>query len=164
MKRFICLVLPLFFIFLFCSCNKSSDVAAVTTGLSFTAKLSHQDKIYEYSYAFYKDGTAKADLISDKLTTSLFFSDDTVKYSYMDLEHTQNLKLINENLIIDFIYKVLKDADGKKLDLNNNCYSLTGKTDKYTYTIYFGETGLPIKIEEPQKNIEVLIKNPSIIT
>lgn len=164
MKRFICLVLPLFFIFLFCSCNKSSDVAAVTTGLSFTAKLSYQDKIYEYSYAFYKDGTAKADLISDKITTNLFFSGDTVKYSFMDLEHTQNLKLLNENLIIDFIYKVLKDANGKKLYLNNDNYSLKGKTDKYNYTVYFGESGLPLKIEDTQKQIEVLIKNPSLIS
>lgn len=164
MKKLLSITISLFFIFSLCNCNKeSSDVTAVTTGLSFTAELSYKNQTFKYDYKIFKDGSAEALLHLDKTETKIFFSENSIKYDFNNLEYTQSLNNLNENLIIDFIFSVMKDASNKKVYTQNEYLCLEGKTDKYDYKMYLSEMGIPLKIEDKQKGIQVIITNQALL-
>lgn len=146
MKRALCLLLSLL---IFCSgCGiKSSGVTAVTSGLSFDAKLIYAGEESIYTVNIEKNGTTEITLESGAAFT---FSDDNYTVSYEGLSKTAKLSSLNKNLYVDFFYLLFKT-------LRENDYEVTSKDDrhliecgtsKYDFTLFIGQSGLPIEVNE----------------
>lgn len=158
MKKIFCLF---FCIILLSGCNKkSSEVTAVTTGLSFDAIVVSEDTETEYNITISKKGEINAVCPSNGI--SYKYNSDSLDITYKELTYSTDLSSVPEGFILDFINTVFKDCS-KKSPLNrNNQYFLKGNTENYNYTIYFGATGLPLKIET--QNLTITIKKTTIIT
>ena len=146
MKRTLCL---LFSLLIFCSgCDsKSSGVTAVTSGLSFDAKLIFSGKETIYTVNIEKDGTTETVLPSGTVFT---FSDDTYTVNYEGLSKNAKLSSLNKNLYVDFFYslfKALRENDCK-VTVKDERYLIECNTDKYDFTLFIGQSGLPIEVNE----------------
>ncbi len=159
--------IPFFCLLAFCiGCSgfiKSSDVTAITSGLSFTAEISHSDNTYIYDVTINKNGSTemKPKNADSTIGTDYLFDGNTVTYKYDNLEYSSKISAIPKSSYADFIYTVLKETakQKSKVKSKNNQYYLEGKTDKYDFLIYFGGSGLPLKIIDKNKNLSVILKN-----
>lgn len=164
------LILVLFCLNLFCglcACNqKSPDVTAVTTGLLFTAEISLND----YKECFFvkseADGALYLECCSDKNKTSndYLFKNSTVTYIYKDLEYETEISSLPDSFIIDLIPVALNEIRGKELSYKNKKYFVKGNTEKYSFTVYCGASGLPIEIVEQNKGIKIKLGDIKVIS
>ncbi len=168
MKKILLILISLCLIFSGCNgYNKSSNVTAVTTELSFIAKLSYGENNYDYSVVIKKKGIIEMKYISKsgETGTDYIFQNGSVTYSYNGLSYKTDISSIPHSSVSDFIYTVFKETESQK---NNVCYKnqeyyIKGETDKYKFKITLGQTGLPIKISDSKMGISVIIKNPTLI-
>lgn len=168
MKKFSLILIS--FCLLFTGCNgynKSSAVTVVTTELSFIAKLNYMNNSFDYSVTINENGDTAMKYISNsgEIGTDYIFQKDTVTYCYNSLEYKTDISSIPSSSVADFIYIVFREIDGLK---NNVCYKnqqyyIKSETDKYKFKIILGQTGLPIKITDSQKEISVEIKKPTLL-
>lgn len=168
MKRIFLILLTFCLVFSGCSgYKKSSAVTAVTTGLSFIAKLSYEDGNYDFSVKIDEKGITEIKNISneEKVGTDYIFEDGTVTYRYNELSYKTNINSIVESSVADFIYTVFKETENKRNNVSykNEKYYIKCETDKYKFTIYLGQTGLPIKITDTKKGVSVIIKNATLL-
>ena len=169
MKKFFFILLCLFVTLTGCSgYKKSSAVTAVTTGLSFTAEISYEESSYCYFVEVGKDGKIRMQSRSEQsdTQTDYMFYNSTVTYIYNELEYSTDISAIPQSSVIDLIPAVLTEAGkaGNNVNYKKEQFFLTGKTPKYNFTLFFGQSGLPIKITETQLGISVIIKNPTLIS
>ncbi len=168
MKKIFLILLSLCLVCSGCSgYKKSSAVTAVTSGLSFTAKLSYDGKNYNYSVKIDKNGTTEIKNISanEKTGTDYIFENGTVTYKYNKLSYKTNISDIPQSSVADFIYTVFKETESKRNNVSykNEEYYIKGETDKYKFTVYLGETGLPIKITDTKMDVLVIITESTLL-
>ena len=165
MKKLVCL----FFIFITVISNagcskKSSDVTAVTAGLSFTAEISFGDVEIECLAETDKNGNAEFTILAPEEIKELRFSfrGDDIYSTYKGLEHKFSTELPQTNAISS-LYKILRNAAENKASVikKDDNYILKGSADDCNYTMYLGATGLPIKIS-CDNGLCVIIKNATI--
>ena len=160
MKKALCL---LFSLLIFCSgCDsKSSGVTAVTSGLSFDAKLIFSGKETIYTVNIEKDGTTEIILPSGAV---FVFSDNTYTVSYDGISKTADLSSLNKNLYVDFFYSLFKAVREKdcKVTAKDNRYLLECNTEKYDFTLFIGQSGLPIEVNEKNFGFKAVFISPTI--
>lgn len=164
MKKIFCLILCLCFIIL-SGCNKkSSGVTAVTTGLSFTADVSFFDIKTTYNIKISENGEMEAESVSGNTSgMKLKCLDEIIEVSFKGLSYSTNISALPDGVISEFIYSAFKNADTTTVFSKDKQYYINGENEKYSYKIYLGQTGLPLKIEETEKGITVIIKNATVL-
>lgn len=164
MKKLIyCLVLASILV-LNTGCKKSSDVTAVTTGLSFIAQISYEDSTMECSTVIKKDGATEITVIKPSDISGLTVSfDGSTSLTYKGITHKLNGTLPTKNNI-NLIYDIFSNAQNLKSNVikKGDGYILKGKTDFTNYEMLLGGSGLPIKITTSD-GIEIIIKNATLI-
>lgn len=168
MKKFIYILLCLSLFLTGCSGNrKSSAVTAVTTGLSFTAEISISNTSFSYFVEIDKNGSVSMKSIPEnEVGIDYLFENGKIIYKYNELEYIADISSLPESNLADFIPTVfsrLKDIS-YNVAYKNNQYYITDKTGKYEFTVYLGQTGLPIKITDKKNSIVAVIKNPTLIS
>ncbi|MBE6808408.1 MAG: hypothetical protein J6J30_01415 [Clostridia bacterium] len=168
MKKFIYILLCLSLFLTGCSGNrKSSAVTAVTTGLSFTAEISISNTTFSYFVEIAKSGSVSMKSATDNETcVDYLFENGKIIYKYNELEYIADISSLPESNFADFIPSVfgrLKHISDN-VTYKNNQYCITDKTGKYEFTVYLGQTGLPIKITDKKNSIVTIIKNPTLIS
>ena len=154
--------------FLFISgCKKEkSKVKPITNNLSFTAEIEHNNIIYTYDTIINNDYEMELKATSSGLSgLSYHFSGNTLTEKFNKLEHTIEISSLPDGVIIDFIYSVFSTISRNKttVKFQDNQYFLSDKSDKYCFNMFLGQTGLPLKIEDKENGITVIIKNASLI-
>lgn len=164
MKKIFCIVFSFILIFI-SGCNKkSSDVTAVTTGLSFTAKINHNDILTVYDVIINDNGDLTLTTISGNNEGLIInFRDNKAILNFNGLTCETDISSLPEGIIADFLYSIFQNAENTPVYLEDEEYYISGETAQYQYKIHLSKMGLPIKIEDNKNNISVIIKNVSII-
>lgn len=138
----------------------------VITNISFIAEVEYQNKILEYAVTISKNADYKIEILKDSEPTGFTatFKDENISFSYQGLEYKTALSSLADGLIIDLIYTCF-DALPKNTPTNSkdDVFFIKNKTQKYDYTIFFSEAGLPIKMEEKNYSITVIFKSMKIL-
>lgn len=166
MKKIICILLCLSFL-LFSGCgSKKTEVKPITKNLSFTAEIEHNNNFYTYDAKINNNYEIELKATSNGLSgLSYHFSGNTLTEKFNKLEHTIDVSSLPDGVIIDFIYSVFSTISKNKttVKFQDNQYFLSDKSDKYCFNMFLGQTGLPLKIEDKENGITVIIKNASLI-
>lgn len=148
------------FIFVFlCSCsNERANFLPITDSLSFNAKINDEEMQY-----FVKIENKETYIEADEV--SLNFKGDSASIRLDKLEYKTEISALPEGIYIDFIHSVFLDASKKQTEIlsRNDKFYLEGETKRYSYKIYFGSSGLPIKITDSKNNISVIILNAKVL-
>ncbi len=168
MKKAVLILISFCLVFSGCNgYNKIPDVTAVTSGISFIAKLSYMENHYDYSVTIKENGVTEMKYISKSKETGIdyIFKKDTVIYSYDGLSHKTDISDLEDGSVSDFIYTVFRETEKLRNNViyKNQNYYIKGETDKYKFKIFLGQTGLPIKIIDTKMGVSVVIKSPSLI-
>ncbi|MBR7132664.1 MAG: membrane lipoprotein lipid attachment site-containing protein [Clostridia bacterium] len=164
MKKIFCLLLCALIL---SGCTAVGDgVTAITAGISFVADIEYDDEIYTYTVEISENGDTVMTAVSENCLkgTVMRFSDNEICFECNEISQSNEISTLPEGTISDFIYAVFSDASRKSesVVLENDKYCLKGKTDKYDYNMYLGETGLPIEITDKANGITAVIKNVGI--
>lgn len=166
MKKTICILLCLSFLF-FSGCeSKKTEIKPITKNLSFTAEIEHDNNIYTYDAIINNNYGIELKATTNGLSgLSYHFSGNTLTERFNKLEHIIETSSLPDGIIIDFIYSVYSTISKNKttVKFQDNQYFLSDKNDKYCFKMFFGQTGLPLKIEDKENGITVIIKNASLI-
>lgn len=162
----------LFFILLgvfltLCGCdNANSGVSAITGELKFSAKIEYNDETYEFDVEIPESSKTIMKAVSPKrIKDNVFeFSGDKVSVRLGELEYKTSPRNLPNVSPVRFIYEVFENAEKNKnnVTLKNNEYFISGKTENYEYTLFIGNSGLPIKITDKKNNISAIIKQATI--
>ncbi len=165
MKKIFTFCLAIIILFLTSGCKKSSDVTAVTTGLSFTAQINFRDQEIICDAIIDKNGETTLTVVSPEKIKGLQYkySDSEGSMGYSGLEHKTSSDL-QENVFC-YIYKIFRSADKIKENvyIEKNIFFLKGENDIGSYKIHFGQSGLPIYVECKNISLYINIKNSKII-
>ena len=151
----------------FCGCKvKSPNVTAVTTGLSFSAEMLIDGVKYKYDTEILQDGSIKMAATEPENIKDLIISisQGKIKACYKGLEYNTDIGELPNGVVIDFLYCVFTDinSNNKKVSVKEDEFYIKGNTEKYDYTVAFGQSGLPLKIID-KSGIDIIIKNACII-
>jgi len=154
--------------FLFiCGCkNVSSDVTAVTSGLSFTAKTEIDNCITEYKVEIKKQGNMKITAEKPESIKGITaeFVNNNITFTYNGLEYNTDATVLPEGNVMGLIYNVFSDnnLNDKEINFKDDEIYITGKNGEYNYKLFIGQTGLPLGITE-KSGTEIIIKNATLI-
>ena len=166
MKKIFCVFLALILFLISSGCeNKAEQISAVTKGLSFNAEVTYNGSIFLYFVDIDQNLTTQIEALEngEKSGFKTVFSDEGIVFKYNDLEYKTSSASLPDGIITDFIYSVFKNAEeATAIASDSGNASITDKTDKYSFVLTVGATGLPIKIEEKNFGISVIIKNAAI--
>ncbi len=167
MKKLLYLILFGVFLTLCCGCDKlNSDVIAVTSELKFISKIEYNDEIYEFEVEIPKNSKVIMKTLSPKRIKGTVFevSENIVTVNLEQLEYKTSLHNLPSVSPVRFIYEVFTNAENKRnnVTLKDNEYFISGKTPTYEYTLFMGNSGLPIKITDKKINISAIIKQAAI--
>lgn len=163
MKKVLCIIFSFTLIFI-SGCNKkSSDVTAVTTGLSFTAKINYNNVLTVYDVIINDDGNLTLATVSGNNKGLIInFSNNKASLNFNGLTCETDISSLPEGIIADFLYSVFQNARNLPVYSEDEEYFIQGEKSRYQYKIYLSKMGLPIKIEDNKNGISVIIKNVSI--
>ena len=165
MKRILLILTCLCFI-LFSGCKKENEpIKPITTNISFVAEISHNGICNKYNVKIDKNSNTELEAIDNGLNgLSLYFSGDEITEKFNKLEHKFKVSSLPQGVITDFIHSVFLTAtkDNHDIETENEQYIIKGENNRYSFKIYLGQSGLPIKIEDKKNDIKVIIKNASI--
>lgn len=167
MRKTFCILVSLGLLLL-CGCkSESCGVTAITDGLKFTAKIEYKKECYAYNVEIPKESNMRMEAVFPENLKGMIleFSDTSVTVNYNGIEYNMTLSDLPLSSTIGFIYTVFSDAGTKKEDiiLRNDEFFISGKTPAYEYNLYFGTTGLPIKVTDDKNDITAIIENATII-
>lgn len=166
MKRFLYLFLAVIMMVSNIGCKKSSDVTAVTKGLSFTAEITLGQLNISSDAVIKSDGTAEFKIISPEEIKDLCYicNGDSVTLKFNGLEYTIEGNPPEANAIVT-VYKVFCLADSFKdsVTSKDGIFTLDFTLNGQNFTMLLGSSGLPIKILSKNADFEVIIKNATII-
>lgn len=162
MKKVLTVVSILIFFLTGCKAL-SPDVTAVTTGLEFSAKVIAYEEEYNLFITVFEDATVEIINLSNEAAYKLLGNEITI--SYGDIEYKTELSKTIENSVIGYIFSVLSSADDKKDDVlfKDGEYYLCDKGDGFDYTMYLGQTGLPLKLIDTAHDTEIIITDAALI-
>lgn len=165
MKRAAAIIIS--FILFLSGCNAvSKEPTPVISNISFTAVIEYQNKLLEYAVTISETDEYKLEVLKNGKPTGLtvIFKDEKIKFSHQDIEYESSVSELPDGLIIDIIYTAFnslpKNTPTKSKD---DVFYIKNITENYNYTIYFAETGLPIKMEEINNTITAIFKNMKIL-
>lgn len=145
--------------------KKSSEVTAVTTGLSFTANITYDD-IKLVCDGIINNGKSQFLISSPDNIKDLkyLFEDGSASINYKGLEYKVNGEL-PENNAISFLNNILADANKIKdsVTKTEEAFLISSDIGGKDYTIYLGQSGLPLKIISKDENFEAVIKNATLL-
>lgn len=154
MKKTICLLFCVLLSFSGCT-KKSPEVTPVTTGLRFNAQLKSSEQNLNCSVKIDANGnmTMKIDKIE------YLFSGNTVTLSYGEISHQTELSAFPKSTFADLLYAVFNSISksGKSVVSNGEKYYISNSTEKYDYTCFFAQTGIPLEIKEKNFGITAVI-------
>ena len=144
--------------------KKSSDVTAVTTGLSFTAEISCHNTEFTCDAVISPSGDAQFTIVSpvEIRDMKFSFSGGGTVITFQGIEYKTEGDL-TETDILSALYDIHKTADKNDVISQDDTFKINGTAACGDYTAELGESGLPLKIICDDKKLEVTIKNPSII-
>ena len=146
--------------------NKSPKVTLITKGLSFTMETENGEEKIICNAKITKDGNGSFAIVEPSEIKGLTFNfkDGTTILSYKELSHNLSGEP-NETNIVSVVYNIFTDINNKKsaIKKNDNNIICNGKINGCNYTVWFGATGLPLKILY-DKNTEIIIKSPTAYT
>lgn len=160
-RLLLCSLLLLFFL---CACSSVSTVKPETENLAFTV-VGVFDNI-EYILSATTDDSSNLTLTvqnpENLANLKLCFTADTVKLNYLDLEKHISTESFGEYSFIRILYEgFLNASKTQSLEFQNDEYFLDYKIENQNFRIYFGSSGLPLKIEG--ENTEIIIKGATIL-
>ena len=141
--------------------TKSPEVIPITTGLKFNAQIFYLGNNYEYNVVI--DSNSNCEITDNSTNIKYYFQGSKLTIEYNGISHETDS--LSDKLPLDLIYSVfnsINHSTAKPITENNNCY-IKSADEKYSYTCYFGMSGLPVKIEESNFPVTVDIKNCTII-
>ena len=164
MKRLFPLFLVLFFIF--CGCKGSRNIDIVSENLSFTATVYKDGNPSVFNVKIDRNGSFSLEQASNDKGYILKyrFSDDKVTVCYGKLEHTSPVSSLGKGNIIAFLPEVYKEIRTKNLKAKqeDNNFIISSKTENYDFSLYVGQSGLPLKLTDQRNNITIEFSNPTI--
>lgn len=147
-------------------CNKkSSEVTAVTTGLSFTANITCGDIRLVCNSVINNEKSEFIVLSPENIKDLQYvFEGNSASINYKGIEYKINGEL-PENNAIAVLNNILVDADKIKDEVTKTeeTYLISSDIGGKDYTIYLGQSGLPLKIICKDENFEVVIKNATLL-
>lgn len=160
MKKIICLIFLILLSFSGCA-KKSPEVAPVTTGLKFNAEITNSEQKLNCSVKI--DANSNMQMKIDQI--EYLFTGNTVTLNYGDISHQIEISSLPENTLTDFLYSVFNSVSksDKNVMSDGEEYYISSSTDKYEYTCFFAQTGIPLKITEKNFGITVFISKATII-
>lgn len=167
MKKIFCVFSALILFLIPSGCgNKTEEISAVTKGISFNAEVTYNGNTFLYFVDIDQDFTTEIEYLENgkKSGFKTVFSDEKIVFKYKDLEYKTSSASLPDGIIADLIYSVFKNAqETTAIAADSGNASITDQTDKYSFVLTVGATGLPIKIEEKNFGINVIIKNATIV-
>lgn len=142
-------------------CQKSSEVTAVTSGLSFKAEIISDKNTTECNVTIPKDGSTEITVTKPKEISGLTISyngNRTFSYNGLKDKVDGNLPVQSDT---DLLYDIFSDAEKREIKKQNDAYFIKGKVAKTSYTMTLGGSGIPIKITT-NTDIEIIIKDAKI--
>lgn len=167
MRKTFCLII-LLLVFTLCGCNKkSSQTVAVSQGLSFTAEISYASQKYKFRVQIpdIQDTTIET-VYPERLKGTFYkFSGSEANVSCKELNYKINISDLPKVSPITFIYEIYSDinANDYEVSFENDEFYISGESENYSYNLFLGRTGLPIKIEDNENNISAVITEATII-
>ncbi len=160
MKKIICLIFIILLSFSGCA-KKSPEVTPVTTGLKFNAQIISGEQKLNCSVKIDTNGNMQ--MKTDQI--EYLFSGNTVTLNYSDISHKTEISALPKNTYTDLLYIIFNSVSksGKCVISDDKEYYISNSTDKYKYTCFFAETGVPLKIEEKNFGITAIITGSVII-
>lgn len=137
------------------------------TGIKFTAKIESNVSNSEFNVTVFENGDTELTSLSEELSEiSYLFTPSCVTVSYNGLEYKTDSPTLPEYSFTDFVYSVFSTAAKNRPTLykDGEKYCLSDKNDKYKFTLYFSENGLPLSAEDTENGITLIIKNPEALT
>lgn len=165
MKKLYCAVFCILLGLSLTGCKKSSDVTAVTTGLSFTAEISAQDKNLICDGAIDENGDIIFTVTSPEKIKGLCysFSGDSAQISFNGLTYPlDTLPYENSFTALKEIFSIVR-KDEKNITSSNNSFFYSGECSFGEFRLFLGESGLPISASFSESGIEILFKNATIM-
>ncbi len=157
------LLLSFILIFSLCACSPASTVKPETKNLTFTAVGVFDETEYILSAGTDENSNLSISVQNPEnlANLKLSFTPNNVMLNYLNLEKTLSLDSLSEFSFFRILYEgILNASETQCLELKDDEYFFTYLVSDEKFTFYFGQSGLPLKIEG--KNIEIIIKGISI--
>lgn len=167
MKKWICIVLPII-LFSICGCEgRKTGIIPLTKGISFTADIVYYNECYECHVTIDSQGVMTAEVIQPSDISGLVIScsENGVSAEFKGLKYDFKSGTQPLGGICGAVYDAIKDTWEKQgqVFLENERYYIKGKNKTDNYTIYLGETGLPLTLEIPDESFMVTFKSVTIL-
>ena len=167
MKKGLCFALALG-LALLCGCmEKNAGITPVTKGISFSAAVVYYNECYNCKVTVDADGvmTARMTKPEDIKGLTVRCGKEGVSAQFKGLSYDFKSGTLPIGGICGAVYDALDDtfAPDTEVFCENDKYFVKGRTKTDPYTMYFGETGLPISLEIPDKSFVVTFKNVTIL-
>ncbi len=156
------LVLVFFSFLVLCGCSASA-VTPVLKGITFTAEMTYYNESYTFSGHILKDGSLeviieKPDELKD---LKLSIKNDQITAEYKGLTYTPVEGTMPFSAVIKEFYDPLKEVIEKGLTADKNGI-LEVKSENLGYTLTLSPSGLPQRLELPDKRFSVTFYNISV--
>lgn len=165
MKTLFCFITAFVLVLSLAGCKKSAkEVVPKTQDISFNAEITFYNESFECAVTLTEKDGMTLTLSHPEDISGLEFKikSGNITATFNGLEYKTDSSSLPQQDIASFIYQVFKNSDSEVFEEDDNYY-IEGKTDEYSYKLYLGLTGLPLKIEENSGIINVIIKDVTII-
>ena len=159
MKKIFCV----FFIFLLtlvgCK-SKTKNISPVTKNISFNCDITFYNETYECKVVNTKNNNFNLIFTYPESINGLEYiiTDKETTCVYKGIKYNPTSKNFPHQNIVSFIYSALSSNNDKVFENDNNFYI---KGDNFS--MYLGQTGLPLKIVDKNNIYTVIIKNATIL-
>ncbi len=165
MKRLFCFFMSLILCLTLLGCKKNiNSITPITRNLSFKAEVTFYNESFEADvFITDKDGMV-IELTHPEDISGLKFNikSGNITATYKGLEYKTTDSNMPHKNIAGFLYEAFSLSNSEVFEEDDN-YFVEGKTTDYSYRMFIGSSGLPIKIEEKSGIINVIIKNTAIL-
>ncbi len=160
MKKIKILIFPL--IFLCLSACGSSSVTPITKGLSFNAHIFYYNKEYTCAVNIDSDGNTQLTVVEPKLLSGakVVITEKEAYAEFRDIKYPVDMSRADGAPY--FLLGCLRSAEGADALLIDQQFTVRGTRLGEDYKIIFAGSGIPLKIEG--KNIEIEIYDAKIKT
>lgn len=157
MKKILCSII---ICILLCGCSKAASIKPITKSLKFATEINYFNETYNCNVKIAKNGDTEISFTNPKEINGLIikYSADKVIAEYFGLEREIDNQLPQYSAS-DIIYKVFSYDYENVFEDNDRYYS---ENKNLNCKIYFGETGLPISVEENSSKFKMTIINATI--
>lgn len=145
--------------------KKPSDVRPVTSGLSFTCEIENGRISKEIAVKAERNGNTEMRLLNDcEQSLTYYFSGSDVTLEFDGLKYKTEITALPSGVFCDFLYYVLSTVNKSQgtVYLKDGRYYLSDNSGRYSFTLYFAESGLPLEITDEVHGLTAIIKDVTI--